>query len=127
MLATVALAVRVLPFRPNVRLFEFEKTTWPSATLVVPAEIEPAAAPAATLAVRVEPFRPKVTPFALLKVRAERLLLVVPALKLILPCEDATVTLAVMALPADVPKLTPFAFENDKVWKVKPPLPAVIC
>ena len=39
LLATVIVAVSVLPFRPKLMLFELEKTTVPEEASVVPAEI----------------------------------------------------------------------------------------
>jgi hypothetical protein len=79
--AAPAEAVIVEPFRPNVTLFELEKTKALRLLLVVPAERFTPVKLVATDAVIVEPFNPKLIPFEFEKVIAERLLLVVPPLK----------------------------------------------
>ncbi len=68
--ATVAVAVMVLPFRPNVTLFELLNTIFVRLLLVVPAEkfTEPPPPPGTTLAVMIPPADvPNVTLLALLK------------------------------------------------------------
>src|SRR5579863_6689725 len=106
--------VTVEPFRPKEKPLLLEKTTLVRLFDVVPAETLMAVS-AFTLAVMVPmpaPVeRPKLTPLPFAKVRAERLFDVVPAETLMLPCELATLAVAVMFVPSN-PKETLFAFEN---------------
>jgi hypothetical protein len=80
-LATVAVAVTVEPFRPNETLFEFENTKAEARLLVVPALrlMLPCVLATVAVAVTVDPFRPNETLFEFESVTAERLFEVVPA------------------------------------------------
>jgi len=130
----------VLPFNPNDTPLEFENTICVTSLLVVPALTLIFAAPgAATLNDRFNPalfcviepeiFAPlNVVPVpaypAAFKLMPDELTVHVTFVWAVFSPTYAVLTLAAIALPADVTNDTPFAFENCAVWNVKLPFAA---
>jgi hypothetical protein len=107
-------------------LFELLRTKALRLLLVVPAERFTAVRDVATLAVTVDAFKPNETPLLLLNVNALARFDVVPALRLNEPWVLATVTLAVICVDPDMPKVTLFELLKTTVPEVAVCVPAAM-